>query len=497
MGILRVMVLFLVFIFISPTLVLAWEGDLKIGIEQYRAENFEEAFEYLYRARQQNRQSAVIAFYLGLAYKQTGDYEKAVEYFEDALRLKPPVVEAYGEIIEVLNGLDKIKEALQWISKAEAAKVEPSKIAFLKGLIFMKTSESSKAIEAFERAKALDPTTSQAADLQIAIAYSKQKKISLAIKSLKAVVATNPNTELAQFAREYEAVFSRSIEGYRAVRLSAGLSFVYDTNVTAKPSTDIGLPASNEKDSGIMGNFNVNFNPFIEGDWLFAAQYALSATFYRKLTAYNSLSQSFSVVPGYSLKNGTITMPISYSHNLLNGEGYMATVTAKPTLSYMLIPGHITSVYVAYSHRNMIQEALDPDEERDANLISAGIGHMYPFSDGRGLLGLRYEYVIDNTKGTNWKSRGSRFNISIISPIVDGLDFTAALDAYLQDYRNDNTIFLIKRSDKIYNINVGLAYEFIKGLYANAQFAYTKAQSNIALYDYKKNLFIVGLEYRF
>ncbi len=483
--------------FISPSLLSAWQGDLQKGIEEYRAENFEEAFEYLYRARQQNRQSAVIAFYLGLAYKQTGDYAKAVEYFDDALRLKPPVVEAYGEIIEVLYSIDKTAEALQWIIKAESAKVEPSKIAFLKGLVYMKTNESSKAIEAFEKAKALDPAISQSADLQIAIAFSKQRKISLAIKSLKAVVATNPNSELAQFAREYEAVFSKSIEGYKALRLSAGVSFIYDTNVTARPSTDIGLPASNEKDGGIMGNFNINFNPFIEGDWLFSAQYALSATFYRKLSDYNSLSQTFSVVPGYSLKNGTFTLPMSYTHNLLKGEGYMAMVNAKPTLSYMLIPGHITSVHVGYSHRNMLQEALDPDEERDGNILSAGIGHMYPFSGGRGLLGLRYEYVRDNTKGANWKNRGNRFNISLITPIVERVDFTASAEAFLQDYRNENTIFSVKRKDKIYNINVGLAYEFLKGFYVNAQYAYTKAQSNIPLYDYKKNLFTVGLEYRF
>ncbi|MFQ3573112.1 MAG: tetratricopeptide repeat protein [Thermodesulfovibrionales bacterium] len=475
----------------------AWEEELKKGIENYKAENFEEAFEYLFAARQKNRSSSIVAFYLGLSFKQTGEYEKASEYFKDAIELKPPVIEAYGELIEMFYSLDKTKEAIDYISKAEALKIQPAKIAFLKGLVFMKIDETSKAIDSFEKAKKEDPSISQAVDLQIAIAYTKQRKTSLAMRSLKAVIEANPDSELGKFARDYEKAMAQSIEGYRPVRLSLGLSYVYDTNVTAQPSTDVGLPPSDKKDHAITGNFGITFNPLTEGDLIFSAQYNISGTFYKKLKEYNAISQNISITPGYSLKNGSFTVPLSYTYNLLDEKGYMATFTVKPTVNYVLLPGQITYVFGSYAHRNMIQEALDPDEERDSNLVSGGIGHMYPFTEGRGLLNLRYEYIFDNTKGTNWKNRGNRFNISLIAPIMQKVDMILSADAYLQDYKNENTIFGIKRKDDTYTLNAGFSWEFIKSLYASGQVVYTKVKSNIPLYDYHKTVFMAGIEYRF
>ncbi len=480
-----------------PFLYASWQEDLQRGINEYRSENYEEAFEYLYKARQDNRSSPVVAFYLGLVYKQTGDYPKASEYFEEALRLKPPVVEAYGELIEMLYSLDRTKDALHWISKAEQQGIEPGKIGFLKGLVYNKINEPDKAIEAFQKVKRDDPRTSQAADLQIAIAYTKQRKISQAIQSLKAVVSSNPNTDIAQFAREYENAFTKSMEGYRPLRLSAALSYLYDTNVTAKPSTDVGLPPSEEKDSAIMGNLNINFNPLTEGNLYFSAQYALSGTFYRKLSDYNSLSQSVTITPGYNLNWGFASIPISYNHNLLNGKGYMALSSVKPTLGILSSTGQILSLSLGYSHRNMLQEPYDSDEERDANILQGGVGYMYPFSDGRGLLSIRGEYVIDNAKGVNWKNKGTRFNVSLIVPVREKVDLLFSGDAFMQDYKNEHTIFLVKRSDKTYTLNAGFSWEFVRSFYVNSQVIYTKAQSNIPLYDYQKFILSAGLEYRF
>jgi len=489
----------ILFISISlyPSFSFPWQEDLKKGIEEYRAENFEEAFDLLYKARHENRESSVIAFYLGLVYKQTGDHDKASLYFKEAIDLKPPVVEAFGELIEMYYALNKNQEALEYIAKAETLRIEPAKISFLKGLVFLKLNKNLDAIRAFESAKKEDVNVTQAADLQIALTYAKERKVSKALKSLRSVISINPNSELGQFARDYELAYLKSIEAYKATRLSASLSYIYDTNVTAKPSSDIGLPPSNEKDSGFMGYFSLNYTPFSETDFLFTAQYSASGTFYHKLTDFNSIAQSFMLSPGYNIERGSFTLPMTYGHNIVGGKGYMATLTVKPSFVYMLSQENFLSSYVGLSHRNMIQETFDPDEERDAKILSGGIGYMHSISEGKGILNLRYEYVIDNTKGANWKNKGSKFNVSLVSPLSERIDMLVSLEAYLQDYKNENTIFKVKRSDKSYNINAGASIQVIKGLFVNTQIAYTLAQSNIPLYDYKKTIFTMGIESRF
>ena len=63
--------------------------SLEEGINQYNEENYEEAIEVLIKARSEDPKSTMAAFYLGLAYKQTMDYEKALVNFRDAVSMTP------------------------------------------------------------------------------------------------------------------------------------------------------------------------------------------------------------------------------------------------------------------------------------------------------------------------------------------------------------------------------------------------------------------------
>ena len=70
----------------------ALAGNLEEGIVQYRMENFEEALALLERARAEQPQSSVAAFYLGMARKQAGDVAGAIRDLTDATTMKPPLV---------------------------------------------------------------------------------------------------------------------------------------------------------------------------------------------------------------------------------------------------------------------------------------------------------------------------------------------------------------------------------------------------------------------
>lgn len=76
--------------------------DLERGIREYQADNYEEAIEILSQVRAKEPTSSMAAFFLGMAYKQVGDYPKAIRHLEDASTLKPPVREAPVELIDCL-----------------------------------------------------------------------------------------------------------------------------------------------------------------------------------------------------------------------------------------------------------------------------------------------------------------------------------------------------------------------------------------------------------
>ena len=96
----------------------SFEDLLKKGISEYKAENYEEAVELFKMARRKQPNSSIAAFYMGLVYKQTGNYGEAKMHYRDAVNLKPHVMDAYTELIEVLYNLNELKEAKEWIEKA-------------------------------------------------------------------------------------------------------------------------------------------------------------------------------------------------------------------------------------------------------------------------------------------------------------------------------------------------------------------------------------------
>ena len=65
---------------------------IKKGIDEYKDESYEEAIVTLAQARKEDPGSSVAAFFLGMAYKQTMDYGKALENLLDAVTLAPSSV---------------------------------------------------------------------------------------------------------------------------------------------------------------------------------------------------------------------------------------------------------------------------------------------------------------------------------------------------------------------------------------------------------------------
>ncbi len=219
-------ILLLSFAFVSD--LYAIENFLEKGISEYRSENYEEALELLIKAREQQPQSSEAAFYLGMTHKQMGNYRESYKNLKESVHLTPPVIDAYPELIEVLYYLNELKEAKIWINRAEKEGVKPAPVAFLKGLILLKEGKHTQAIEAFKKAKEIDPSLTQPADFQIAIAHAKEKRFKEANESLKAVISMDPVSELASFAKEYERSFSKTVQAYQAWRFLAGLYYQYN-----------------------------------------------------------------------------------------------------------------------------------------------------------------------------------------------------------------------------------------------------------------------------
>jgi len=109
--------------------------------------------------------------------------------------------------------------------------------------------------------------------------------------------------------------------------------------------------------------------------------------------------------------------------------------------------------------------------------------------------------------------------LTFLYPLYDfikrPIKFLASADASFTQYKFENATFNMKRRNDTYNLSASLIYEglfanifkgrqsqdFISDLLKNTdligQYTYIRDKCNISIYDYKRELITLGLEYKF
>ena len=101
-----------------------------------------------------------IQFFLGLSNLSMGEPLKAMEYLEEALKLGPKqqdIPSIYSYMGVCLRDLERYREAIETLRKAEEYDRERTDIYNLMGFCFFKLKEHKKAIKCFRRVLQLDP----------------------------------------------------------------------------------------------------------------------------------------------------------------------------------------------------------------------------------------------------------------------------------------------------------------------------------------------------
>jgi predicted negative regulator of RcsB-dependent stress response len=410
------------------------------------------------------------------------------------------VQDAYPELIEMLYHQNELEEAKIWMERAEKEGIKPASIAFLRGLVSAKEGNHEAAIASFTKARDLDETLSQSAELQIALAQVRAKRFREAAERLRTVITINPTSDLASFAKDYEIALVQRRERHKAWLFTLGAAYQYDDNVVLKPTEAIpGVKISHEEDSSAVGELKVEYRPYLEGAWTLSGQYGFYGNIHSRLHSYDLMVQSLSLIPGYDFGTHAVTLPLAYNHVWLRRHEYMSLASAKPTLNMVLgTGGQIGQLSFGYSMRDLLQRPLMEEEDRNGNIFSLSIGFLSPLRADRGTLNFRYELVGEDTQGKNWENTGHRFGAGFLIPIWKNINLIGSGEAFLQYYENKHTVFGKTRRDYTYAASAAINWrDLYPGLNLNVEYSYSRDDSNIAIYDYKRNMYTVGLEYRF
>jgi tetratricopeptide (TPR) repeat protein len=480
------------------------QAQLQRGISSYQEGNYTEAIEILEHEKQTSPDSSAVEFFLGMSHKQLGDHDRALAHLRRSIQLEPRIKESLVELIDVLYKLytpAHAEEAFSLIEIAEKENIYPGKIAFLKGMFLQQQEKYEDAISSFETAAHRNEALRQAADFQIARCYTKKQDLKRARLRLEAAIQQDPTTDLAGFARQYVELIEKRMEAERPIRLTVGLYGQYDTNVVLKPIDDALAPdVTDEGSRAFMGSVRLDYIPRLQGDWLFNAYYAGSGVFHDKFSkSHDSISNSIYLAPGYRIKNGAFNLTMRYDHALVRDpsyKGYMGAFTIAPMLRRVLTPTQILELSAGWRRSSYYRSVFLRDEDRDATGFVGYLSWIWLYKKD-GFLNARYSFATDNTDGANWDRCSHAFSLNLGIPVAEKVLLQLSGMAAFDLYDNQHTIFQVTRNDSRYQGSIGIDWNAFRNFHVIGQFSAIRNDSNIAIYDYDREVYTLGIEYRY
>jgi tetratricopeptide (TPR) repeat protein len=472
------------------------------AIKQLDRENYDEALEALNEAWQKGSHTPEKAFYLGKVHRLRLEYQKAREYLEEALRLKPNYPEARMLLADTLMGLEQWSQAEEQLKQLESTGYEPGRTALLLGQLAARRGEQKKAEEYLRRAEK-DPGVAQEARFQLSLVLATARRLQEARKTMEEAIAAAPNTPTADIGQRYLTVLERRAQEYRPFRFNVTAGWDYDSNVTLQPGDASAAQQVSGKGDAVYTQTGVMEYTLGAGrPWSLLTQYAFYQNFHRRLTKFDTVSNTAGLSPIYTWEKGRLYLPFNFNYTDVENDKYYTAYYFTPTYLHMLTPKVALEFGGRVARQYYWIPLAFPQDDRSGRVLGSSLGLYYFFKNQEGYLLARGSYEHNFASGDNWSSNSYRLYLAGLYPVTSRLKASLFLDFLLQPYVND---FMASpqlfrgspRNDQILIVGAQATYTIYKGLEANIHYYFVRDASNVALYDYDRHILGAQLGYRY
>jgi len=502
--VLCVLIVFVIFLFQS--LVFAQQGQfqsLVSGMEHYRDGNYEKALEEFQKSLTIFPDDPDIPFYIGLTYLRLNQPEKAIEYFQKTVSMDPSYTDAHFQLGVALIQQKAYQEAITHLEEVYEREPEREDLGYFLGFASYQIGQYRKALDYLEAGRTKDKTISGLTLYYMALAKQQLGLTKEAADVYRQVITLDPTSPLAAPSQRLIETIELKEQLKKRLNVEVTAKLQYDDNVVLIPTTNVFR--LREKDRKSWANLF-----FLRGEYFFlrhpnvdlSASYGLFQTLYYNVKDSNVQDHIFS---GDFLARGTLGVPFnfrlnySYDYLLLDSHYFLQRHTLRPNLILQWSPRHLSVVQYTFQIKDFRETPVSPENDRDAQNHEAGIVHFLRFAEGKHYLKAGYFYEREVAKGSNWEYQADRF--------LAGFQFTFPKDIRLNGdyqyapvrYKNPNIFFTEEgeRRDIDRMFMVTLSKDVIKNLTIYLEYLYRRNSSNIALFDYEKNLYSVGVSWRY
>jgi len=426
----------------------------------------------------------------GLALVKTGEHEKAIDLFKQALEINPDLEEAYLHLGIAYRKIESYDLALMAFQNLLKRNPNNSSALFFQGLSLHGLERYQESIVYLEKAGNLDADLYQAALFSIGRAHFELGNNEEAKTKFNETINAGPNTETAQGAKTLLKIMSDK-KPDKPWSLSAGIGIEYDDNITVDEQ-DL---TSNLSDVVYNFDFSGGYKVVNTKKNTWEAGYSFFQSIHDDLSAFDLQSHTFSLNGSHKFKKLKSGMRSYYSRTTLGNNDFLEIYSISPNIEFSLNPKLYMIVNYSYKYTNFFNIP-----SRDGQSHGLGFDNFYFFLGSKGyfLLSYRVEHV--NTRGDEFDFLGNFVTAKVKYPL-QVLDLETQLDLsykfFIKDYNNITPSIGDERRDFRHTIQCGITQPVYKNLEAKLKYQYIRAESNLPTSDFRENIVSLTLKTSF
>jgi uncharacterized protein (PEP-CTERM system associated) len=212
---------------------------------------------------------------------------------------------------------------------------------------------------------------------------------------------------------------------------------------------------------------------------------------YREYTDQDIMLLSLSSGPEYIIQNYKMSLPLTYDKINYGNKEYLRVYGVAPSLEVMLDKVSALKATLRLNDKEYLQIT---DKDKDAGYLEFKLEYNHLLF-GDNVLSLKGSASSENKKnGTRVDVSRKRYElgVSYLLPLNETLKSNFASGYARSNYLDADSI-LGRRQDSYYYINAGLTQQLSKMFAIGANYMYSKNDSNINTYSYKKHVYMVNI----
>jgi hypothetical protein len=273
----------------------------------------------------------------------------------------------------------------------------------------------------------------------------------------------------------------------RPFTLTLGIGAQYDSNI----SVDDGDLNVRKGDESLLLSVAASFTPLATRKTTFRFGYSYDDARNRDLSDFDLAVHSASA--SLSRRIGTLTASVDYqySHVLLGEHAYLDMHLASPALSAFATPHVFVRAAVTYLRKDFMTA-----DQLDANTTMVGIDAYRLFARRKGYVAIGFRADDEWTTGPEFRYGAWQASARTQIPVKIGKFETKARLGYTYQRRDYSEITLAigeKRHEQRSTFSASFDVPVRPGVTFRPQARFIDRHSNVALYDYRQQLFSATL----